>query len=92
MSNSIQLKVPLPRPPEGLTAGDVDQRSAWCLMGEELRKFEAQICEYKNALELLPNSADKDTAMFGLTVALDAIRIQMSHYFLAATSCSDRPD
>jgi hypothetical protein len=92
MPNSIQLKAPLSRPPEGMTAGDVDQRSAWCLMGEELRKFEAQICEYKNALEVLPDSSDKDTAMFGLTVALDAIRIQMSYYALATTKCSGRPD
>ena|ERR1700731_1313269 len=55
----------------------------WHMMAAELRKLEGRARKCRDALELLPNSSDKSSAMNGLSVALERIQAELTACFSA---------
>jgi hypothetical protein len=62
----------------------------WRIMAAELCKLEERARKCKNALKLLPNSADKSSAMNGLAIALEQIRAELAVCCSAADELEGR--
>jgi hypothetical protein len=100
MSIVIPFRTSKQRAPNGDVNGDTPQFFSvtlakvelvcWRIMAAELRKLEVRARKCKEALELLPNSADKISAMSGLTDALEQIQAQLAACFSAADELEGR--
>jgi hypothetical protein len=100
MSIVIPFRASKQRAPNGDVNGDAPQFVAitlakvelvcWRIMAAELRKLEGRARKCKDALELLPNSPDKSSAVNGLAVALERIRAELAVCFSAANQLEGR--
>jgi hypothetical protein len=69
---------------------DEMELAAWRTMASKLRELEDQVRYNRSALELLPDCPDRNSAIFGLAVALERIQLQFANCFAQANRLEGR--